>query len=42
MILDFKNIVFVVDTFSKKVEWLKREELYLENDKIEILIYCCT
>ena len=35
------SIAFVVDTFPKKVEWLKREEIYLENEKIEVLRYSC-
>lgn len=33
------SIAFVVDTFPKNVEWLKREEICLENDKIEVLRY---
>ncbi len=33
------SIAFVVDAFPKKAEWLKREEIYLENDKIEVLRY---
>lgn len=33
------SIAFVMDTFPKNVEWLKKEEIYLENDKIEILRY---
>lgn len=35
------SIAFVVDTFPKKNEWFKREEMYLENDKIEVLKYFC-
>lgn len=35
------SIAFVVDTFPKKVEWLKSEELYLGNEKIEVLRYLC-
>ena len=35
------SIAFVVDTFPKKVEWLKSEELYLENEKIKVLRYLC-
>lgn len=35
------SIAFVVDTFPKKVEWLKSEELSLENEKIEVLRYLC-
>ena len=33
------SIAFVVDTFPRNVEWLKREEICLENDKIEVLRY---
>lgn len=35
------SIAFVVDTFPKKAEWLKSEEIYLENEKIEVLRYLC-
>lgn len=35
------SIAFVVDTFPQKVEWLKREEIYLKNEKIEVLRYLC-
>lgn len=35
------SIAFVVDTFPKKAEWLKSEELYLGNEKIEVLRYLC-
>lgn len=35
------SIAFVVDTFPKKVEWLKSEEIYLGNEKIEVLRYVC-
>lgn len=34
------SIAFVVDDFPKNVEWLKKEELSIRNDKIEILRYC--
>ena len=33
------SIAFVVDDFPKKVEWLKRDEIYIGNDKIEALRY---
>ena len=35
------SIAFVVDTFPKKAEWLKSEELYLGNEKIKVLRYLC-
>lgn len=35
------SIAFVMDTLPERTEWLKREELHLENDKIEILKYSC-
>ena len=34
------SIAFVVDVLPQNVEWLKREELSIKNDKIEILRYC--
>lgn len=33
------SVVFVVDTFPKQVEWLKRDTLNLGNDMIEVLRY---
>ena len=35
------SIAFVMDILPQKVEWLKREEIYLENEKIEVLRYLC-
>ena len=34
------SIAFVVDDLPQNVEWLKREELSIRNDNIEILRYC--
>lgn len=34
------SIAFVVDNLPQNIEWLKKEELTVENDTIEILRYC--